>query len=55
MGQTGTREQLYINNFRIFLWNGYCSNNYIIYSCISNALCNSNEIFLAVTLLVSFS
>ena len=41
MGQTGIREQLYIRNFR-FLWNGYRSNNYIIYTCISNALYNSN-------------
>ena len=41
MGQIGIREQLNIRNFR-FLWNSYRSNNYIIYTCISNALYNSN-------------
>ena len=41
MGQIGIREQLYIRNFR-FLWNSYRSNNYIIHTCISNALYNSN-------------
>ena len=41
MGQIGIREQLYIRNFR-FLWNSYRSNNYIIHTCISNALYNAN-------------
>ena len=42
MGQIGIREQLYIRNCR-FLWNSYRSNNYIIHTCISNALYNSNS------------
>ena len=41
MGQLDLRSQLYIRNFR-FLWHAFRSDN-IIYTCINNALCNSNS------------
>ena len=41
MGQLDLRNQLYIRNFR-FLWHAFRSDN-IIYTCIDNALCKSNE------------
>ena len=36
------RSQLYIRNVR-FLWRAFKSDNNIIYTCINNALCNSNS------------
>ena len=42
MGQLDLRSQLYIRNFR-FLWHAFRSDNNIIYTCINNALCNSNS------------
>ena len=42
MGQLNLRSQLYIRNF-IFLWHAFRSDNNIIYTCIENALCNSNN------------
>ena len=42
MGQLDLRSQLYIRNFRL-LWHAFRSDNNIIYTCINNALCNSNS------------
>ena len=42
MGQLDLRSQLYISNFR-FSWHAFRSDNNIIYTCINNALCNSNS------------
>ena len=42
MGQLDLRSQLYIRNFR-FLWHAFRSDNNIRYTCINNALCNSNS------------
>ena len=42
MGQLDLRSQLYIRNFK-FLWHAFRSDNNTIYTCINNALCNSNS------------
>ena len=54
MGQLDLRSQLYIRNFR-FLWHAFRSDNNIIYTCINNALCNSNKVAIIVDLLVASS
>ena len=41
MGQLDLRSQMYIRNFR-FLWHAFRSDNNITYTCINNALRNSN-------------
>ena len=42
MGQLDLRSRLYIRNFR-FLWPELRFDNSIIYTCINNAVCNSNS------------
>ena len=42
MVQLDLHSQLFLRNFR-FLWHAFRSDNNIIYTCINNALCNSNS------------
>ena len=42
MRQLDLRSHLYIRNFR-FVWQAFISDNNIRFTCINNALCNSNS------------